>query len=251
MAIDLKSLTKSRQHPPIIVLHGHEGVGKSTCANGFPGAFWLNLEDSTYAFVPEMVQVPRTYEEIIDLLDALIEQDHGYKTLIVDTLDKLEILMTASVCSRNKWSNISEPAFGKGYAARSEEFRAFWERVQRLNRQKNMLVVLIAHSQVVKVQDPILPEYDRHAIQLYKTENAFIRREADLVGYCLIESFTSTDGQRNLATTAGERQIRTWPHPAYDAKTRVPGMPEILPMDAKAIMNCYANKKQTPKKEMN
>lgn len=248
--IDLKTLEKAKQHPPIIVLHGHEGIGKSTAANQFQNALWCNLENSTYDFDPYMPLTPQTYSEIIELLQALIEQKHDYKTLIIDTIDKLETMMTSYICAKNNWRAITEPAYGKGYGDRSAEFLNFWNLITTLNTQKNMVIVIIAHSQVVKVEDPILPAYDKHTLQLYKTENQFIRREADLVGYCMIETFTSNDGTRNLATTAGERQIRVWPNPAYDAKTRRANMPEILPMSAKAILDCYRiPKKTTPKKE--
>ena len=245
MAINLAELNKAKQHPPIVCLHGPEGTGKSTTANGFPKAYWLNLENSTYDFDPYQVQVPTTYSELLEHIDALLEQEHDYKTLIIDTLDKLEIMYTDHVCKENGWKNISEPAYGKGYSARSALFQDFWDDIKKLNTKKGMIIVLIAHSQIVKVQDPILPEYDKHTLQLYKTENAFIRREADLVGYGMIETFTSSDGNRNLATTAGERQIRTHPNPAYDAKTRRANMPDVLPMNAKAILNCYkSNKKE-------
>ncbi len=247
MATDLKQLQNSRQHPPIIVLHGQEGTGKSTTANQFPKAFWLNLENSTYDFAPCMVQVPKTYEEVIDLLTALRDQEHEYRTIIIDTLDKLEIMMGVYVCANNGWDAIGEPAYGKGYEARTNEFQRFWALIKDLNERKNMIVVLIAHSQVVKVEDPILPTYDCHAIQLYKKESAFVKREADLVGYCMIESYTSNDGKRNIATTAGEHQIRTHHNPAYDAKTRRASMPDVLPMNAKAILDCY--RKPTTKKE--
>lgn len=245
MAINLAELNKAKQHPPIIVLHGHEGTGKSTTANGFPNAFWLNLENSTYDFEPYQVQVPANYGALMEMLEALQEQEHDFKTLIIDTLDKLEIMMTASVCNANGWNSISDPDWGKGYSARTTEFQKFWSIIKDLNTRRNMVIVLIAHSVVVPVTDPILPSYDKHTLNIYKTENAFVRREADLIGYCMIEAFTTTDGTRNLATTAGERQIRTHPNPAYDAKTRRSDMPEILPMDAKAILNCYKNTKKT------
>lgn len=245
MATDLNALKKSTQHPPIITLHGHEGIGKSTVANGFPNAMWLNLEDTTYDFDPYFPVTPETYTDVIGILDGLLEQDNEYKTLIIDTMDKLEILMTEHICAENGWSSISDPAYGKGYSARSAEFQTnFWKKIRDLNRKKHMVIILIAHSKIEKVQDPILPEYDKHTLQLYKTENAFIRRESDLVGYCMIEAFTTSDGKRNMATTAGEHQIRTRPNPAYDAKTRKINMPEILKMEAKAILNCYRTQKQ-------
>ena len=258
MAINLAELQKTTQHPPIIVLHGHEGIGKSTTANGFPGAYWLNLENSTYDFEPNQVQVPKTYSELLEHLEALAEQPHDFKTLIIDTMDKVEIMMTAHVCARNTWTNITDPAYGKGYGERSAEFQRFWSMILDINERRKMAIVLIAHSQIVKVEDPILPAYDKHTLQLYKTENAFIRREADLVGYCMIETYTSNaDGTRNLATTAGRRVIKVRPHPAYDAKTRKSAMPDELDMSAEAILAYYRpqnstqnNPKATPTKQV-
>lgn len=240
MAIKLNELKKATQHPPIIVLHGHEGIGKSTTANGFPNAYWLNLENSTYDFEPNQVQVPADYAELLEHLEALAKQPHDYKTLIIDTLDKVESMMSAHICKRNSWTSITEPSYGKGYGERSSEFQYMWNLIRDLCERRGMAVILIAHSQIVKVQDPILPEYDKHTLQLYKTENAFVRREADLVGYCMIEAYTSSaDGKRNLATTAGKRVVKVRPNPAYDAKTRKSTMPDELDMSAEAIMQYY------------
>lgn len=254
MAINLAELQKTTQHPPIIVLHGHEGIGKSTTANGFPAAYWLNLENSTYDFEPHMVQVPKTYSELLDHLSALAEQQHSFQTLIIDTLDKVEIMMTEFVCASNGWKSISDPDYGKGYGKRSAEFQNFWAHIKAVN-DRGIAIVIIAHTMITEIKDPILPTYDRHTINIYKTENAFIRREADLVGYCMIETYTqSSDGTRNLATTAGRRVIRVRPHPAYDAKTRKAAMPDELDMCADVILQYYKpnrpqNKTETKKEE--
>lgn len=254
MAINLAELQKTTQHPPIIVLHGHEGIGKSTTANGFPGAYWLNLENSTYDFEPNMVQVPKTYSELLDHLSALAEQQHSFKTLIIDTLDKVEIMMTEFVCASNGWKSISDPDYGKGYGKRSAEFQNFWNHIKAIN-DRGIAIVIIAHTMITEIKDPILPTYDRHTINIYKTENAFIRREADLVGYCMIEVNTRSGGEkRNLATTAGRRVIKVRPHPAYDAKTRKVAMPDELDMSADSILQYYKpnrpqNKTETKKEE--
>jgi DNA polymerase III delta prime subunit len=254
MAINLAELQKTTQHPPIIILYGPEGTGKSTTANRFPATYWLNAESSTHDFEAYEEQVPKTYTELLDHLEALAEQPHNFRTLIIDTLDKVEIMMTAHLCARNNWTNITDPAYGKGYAERSAEFQHFWSLIKDINERRGMAIILIAHSQIVKVEDPILPAYDKHTLQLYKTENAFIRREADLIGYCMIETYTqSSDGTRNLATTAGKHVIKVRPHPAYDAKTRKAAMPDELDMSADAILQYYkpnrTQNKETKKEE--
>jgi len=70
----------------------------------------------------------------------------------------------------------------------------------------------------------------------------------------MIETYTqSSDGTRNLATTAGRRVIKVKPHPAYDAKTRKAAMPDELDMSAGAILQYYkpnrTQNKETKKEE--
>lgn len=247
--VNLKELQKSKQRPPRILIHGGEGVGKTTFACGAPSAYMLDLEKGRVMCDPEMAQEPESYPEVMEHLRALATQEHGYKTLIIDSLDVLESMITNHICKENGWKAITEPAYGKGYGARTDGcWSPFFRCLDYLRDTKNMMIILIAHSQVVEVKDPILPSFDAHELHLYKTEKAKATEWPDVIGYCMIKTYTTQDGARNLATTSNERVILTRKNPAYTAKNRY-NMPEEIPLNWDEFVKYFRTTKPKTKKE--
>ena len=235
MAIDLKSLQKNRAKAPRILIHGGEGVGKTTFACSAPSPVVIDLESGLGVLEVPHVQ-PDTYIEVLDVINALIEQEHDYKTVVIDSLDALESMITIETCTRNKWSSISEPAYGRGYAERTALWTPLWVALDKLRDVRNVIIIMIAHSQIVKVEDPVLPAFDKHTPHLYKTETAKVTEWPDVVGYAMIKTYVTADPvgksekvARCRATSAGERVLLTTSNPAYTAKSRYP-MPEEIPL---------------------
>jgi len=231
MAINLSELQKKARGAPRILLHGGEGVGKTTFACGAPDVFMLDLEKGRAMCDPKMAVEPATYPEVMELLQALATQEHDYKTVVIDSLDTLEAMITAHICKENGWSDIASPSYGKGYAARTDgPWSKFWRAIDYLRDHNQMMVIMIAHSAIVKIEDPILPSFDAHHLHLYKNEKAKAEEVPDIIGYCMVKAYTAKDGERNLASTAGERVIKLAKNPAYTAKNRY-NMPEELPLN--------------------
>ena len=104
----------------------------------------------------------------MDVFEALYTQEHDFKTIVVDSLDVIEEMITLKVCTENRYTDISKGAYGAGYQARTAVWANFFKCLDCL-RDKGMTIILIAHAAVVKVADPPLPEYDKQSIHLYKT----------------------------------------------------------------------------------
>jgi len=232
MAIDLKKLKKEKDHPPRICLHGSMGCGKSMTATCAPVPMWLNLEKSVLARDLGIGnQTPSSYPEVMEYLTALLTQEHEFKSIIIDTLDRLEKMITDYVCEVNGYENISKTPWGEGLTARTKEWLKFFNLLDRLNTEKGMIVIVVCHSVIVDIEDPVLPKYGKHTLNLYKRDAPYVTGWVDLVGYCMIKTFTTTDGERNLAITDNEHIICCQPKPAYDAKTRYEDIPDEIPMD--------------------
>ena len=90
----------------------------------------------------------------MDVFEALYTQEHDFKTIVVDSLDVIEEMITLKVCTENRYTDISKGAYGAGYQARTAVWANFFKCLDCL-RDKGMTIILIAHAAVVKVADPL------------------------------------------------------------------------------------------------
>jgi hypothetical protein len=102
-------------------------------------------------------------------------------------------------------------------------------------RDKGLNVLVLAHSQIERFEDPERDSYDRFTPKLHKSSSAIMREWADEVLFASWKVYTrkAAEGfnrERSLASGSGERILRTIERPAHAAKNRL-GLPYELPLD--------------------
>jgi len=227
--MDISQFKPDTQLPPRIIIHGAEGVGKTTFACHAPNSVMMNLERGIpKKYLDTIPQFsPSSYAECMDMIKTLYKSEHTYKTLIIDSLDALDDLLTAHTRTVLGINSMSAN-FGAGSSERSKYWADIISGLTALNENKGMSILCICHTHTIEMRDPMLPIYDIRAPKLYKTEMTKFVDWSDVTGYAIVKTYTtSSDGKRNLAKTAGEHVILTHTNPAYIAKNRYDMPPEI------------------------
>ena len=224
---------ESPAQPHFIILYGPDGVGKTTFAAQFPKPIFIGNETGLAS--PDLRRVPKfpPAKDLSDIQGALQDlltlstttPSPKFETLVLDSLDWLEILIHEKICAQEGVQNIDQ-AFG-GYGKGHSEVFKVWTKIrpyfEALRNEKKMNIVLIAHAQVKTFNNPFTnSSYDRYSIKLHEKSAAYLREAADCVLFANYK--VATQGKENAKHKAfgdGSRMIYTQWRPAFDAKNRL------------------------------
>ncbi len=242
------SLDTSGLKPPRILIHGVEGVGKSTFGVHAEKPVFVQTEDGLAAY-PEVAKfAPATdYASFIKNLEEVAFQDHDFKTLVVDSVDWLEPLIWRQVCAESNVSSIIDAGggYGNGYTIALDIWRAYLKLLDIINK-RGMTIIQVAHSQIKTYSSPDTPPYDRFSIKLHENKQgvgaaALLFEYSDIVLFANFFAGTTKDvlpgstkknpKEKIRGIGSGERILYTEERPAHKAKNRF-GLPEQINFDA-------------------
>jgi len=233
MAFDLSSITKGGpQRPPLTVIHGGPGMGKTTFAAHAPSPVIMPIEQGLGDLTVDAFPQPETLDEVMEGIASLYEEGHGFETLALDSLSALEPLIWRKVAQDHNVTSIEDLGFGKGYVYAMDYWRELVAATMGLAK-RGITPILIAHSEIIKFDAPDTDAYDRYQIKLHKRAFQHLYEQADVIGFShepVYVSKENTKDTKGKAKPKGERQLRLVESPAVIAKNRY-SMPETVPLD--------------------
>lgn len=235
MAKSISALVSSKSDkPPVFLIYGNDGVGKTSLAAEFPDPIYLNTPGEE---TPHDIELPtpgnvESYDDLCGYIGELLTTPHQFKSVILDSVDGLEPLVWQKTCARLGVKTIEEPGYGKGYKEADEEWNYLLSGFLAL-KQAGLHVVLLAHPNIKRFDSPVTDPYDRYGIKIHDRASALVREKSDIVAFMkqrvtLKEKEVARQTKVSHGESGGDREIHLEERPGFVAKNRY-GMPTKLP----------------------
>jgi len=235
--------TKSKKKPPRFVLYGGPGIGKTTFGASMPKPIFILTEDGMGSIDAQQFPLCPAFDKekehdkdvnlgVLQRLRELINEDHDYKTVVIDSLDWLEPLIWDKACQDNGWKSIEQPGYGKGYVEVLKYWRQYIDLLNVLREDKGMIILQIAHNQIKRFESPEIEAFDRHELKLHRKSADLILEHSDCCFFANYKLGTmKVQGKGGTMTTkavSGDVVAYCREKPAYLAKNRY-ALPDVLP----------------------
>jgi len=227
--MSLLSAAKKPQNEPLIVtICGNPGSGKTSLAASFPRPFLIR---TTGEAVPrDLADAPDSLDEVQKVADlwsqlmALLDDEHSYETLILDSVTGLEALFIADVLASDtkaRGLNQALGGYGAGRAAVVAQHARVRKAAEALRKRRGMNVVFVAHADIVRVDPPDSDGFSLYSLRLDNKSMAPYVDSVDVVGFVKQHVVLMGEEGSKKAVTSGDRTLTCYMTPASVAKNRL------------------------------
>ncbi|MDD2748737.1 MAG: ATP-binding protein [Acidithiobacillus sp.] len=224
-----------------MVIHGENGIGKTTFAAGAPKPLILAVEDGIGVLNVPSLRIRSSDElqgALMELLQGFRSGARPFDSVVLDSLDALEAMVWKKVCETGHKKNIEDFGYGKGYIFALQKWAEIRDQFQAIN-DCGIHTIAIAQSNNKTNNDPVYGSYNRTILRLHEKAAGLWRDWADIMGFATQRlSLKGDDKGAPRAVAMGERVLEIGSSPAYWSKNRF-NMPSTLPLSWNAMTQNY------------
>lgn len=239
MAINLDSIrTSACDRPPVILVHGGPGIGKTTFAAGAPKPIFIRTEDGLGNLSVDTFPLCESFGQVMEAISVLYQEEHDYQWLVIDSTSALEPRIWEQVAADERKPNIEAIGFGKGYGLALNYWEQLLAGLSALATDKGVGSILVAHTDITRYESPETEAYDRAQIKLHKRAFQLMYERCDIIAYAAQKVFVRKEGEgfkeRSRGISDGQRLLHLIEQPAFVAKNRY-SLPASIPLEWDAL----------------
>jgi hypothetical protein len=239
--------------PEKLVIEGETGAGKTTFACSShtkkEPVFIINADDGgenvfhktginlIHDCIPtgDVKENADKWDQLMETLREIAGEKSGIKRIIIDSVDKVEILAQAKTCSLHKLSHIEDMGYGKGFAYSRGEMQKLLSGLNYLRDTQDIQPILVCHTQVRTINKPTMEPYDSFVLKLHRSLCGDIMEWADVILFVAFETIVKKidsgfNRKDSRAIQSGKRFLYTSGSMGVDAKNRF-DLPAEIPAD--------------------
>jgi hypothetical protein len=249
--------------PEKLVIEGETGAGKTTFACSShtkkEPVFIINADDGgenvfhktginlIHDCIPtgDVKENADKWDQLMETLREIAGEKSGIKRIIIDSVDKVEILAQAKTCSLHKLSHIEDMGYGKGFAYSRGEMQKLLSGLNYLRDTQDIQPILVCHTQVRTINKPTMEPYDSFVLKLHRSLCGDIMEWADVILFVAFETIVKKidsgfNRKDSRAIQSGKRFLYTSGSMGVDAKNRF-DLPAEIPADWDEYQRLIAN----------
>lgn len=224
--------TKPTTIPPVFMIYGPPGIGKTSLAAHAPNAcFITDQHEDGIIRLPHAGQCPVPAKHFVcltwtNLIHNIQRATDNYSTIIIDSLTGMQQLCFAHCCKKDYKDNWTSKGFYSYQQGPSTAATRYWEpefiQALQLAFDRNRSIYLLAHSEMKQVDDPVNESYNHYQPYLHKQLWQFTKRWChNVLFYNHAVGMKKSDGfdKRKRPDLSTERRALYTNHSiAYEAK---------------------------------
>lgn len=217
-----------------MLIHGPEKVGKTTFICSAPDVVALDIEGRM-----GHMDVPAwsidSWEDSVDALETLLHDDHSFQNVAIDSASYLERYLKDHICRKNRWTAEEASDFARwNRLAKESYWPQFFVMLERLDREKNMGVLMSAHTVEKELRAINGDPYHRFIPDLCGKSPEIFKHWCHFIGFASTNDMIirqKVEGRTVVRTRTADESILYCRHtPRYDAGSSY-SLPSYLPLD--------------------
>lgn len=238
--------------PPLMVLYGGPGIGKTSFGIGADASndFKVGLENHLLINIDyrgadrlvctrasDLLEKPvESTNDLNTIFKNLAEQKHSIEWVVIDDLSSLEEKFVSEVCTENDVSELGKIEYGRGYELAKVKWYHLFEMIKDLQMIKPIGFILIGHTKIDKKKDPMAESYSRHDLQLDNKSKDIVKKAVELIGFAhrktLTKEIDAKFGNKELVPLGNSTRVITFAPDleSFESKDRFT-LPEEIPLD--------------------